>query len=216
MLAYSHENHTYVIDPHYLTIRPLKKIWDQDKSKDKKIATALLMWLYHMYNPHSPYMNHRNQIKSVEIVSAVFPKEYVKSKLEELETALAKVSDNEVKEAVKLEFNSGVYDPSIEPGMEQAIAWYRSHLKQTPLWNAYEAYKEAMYNLSKIISDPTSAAAQIRTASQELDALPGKMEKMRQQAERDEAMTLKVAGDRHVKRSERLSSELKAKERITG
>lgn len=212
MLAYSTENHTYVIDPHYLTIRPLKKIWDQDKSQDKEVATALLMWLYHMYNPHSPYMNHRNQIKSVEIVAAVFPKKYVKERLDQLAQQIEKVNETEA----PVELKPTVYDPSTEPGMEEAIAWYRAHLKQTPLWNAYEAYKEAMYNLSKIISDPTSAAAQIRTASQELDALPGKMEKMRQQAERDEAMTLKVAGDRHVKRGERLTSELKAKEKMTG
>lgn len=211
MLVYDNSRHRFVIDPHYLTIKPLRKIWDSDKSSGKEIATSLLMWLYHMYNPHSPFRDHRNSTKSMAVVDAVFPKAYVEEKLKYIKERLEAVKDNEVAETAKL--SVAYYSPEDEPGMTAAISWYTSHLKQTPLWNAYESYKEAMYNLSKIISDPQATASQIRTASQELDTLPLKMEKMRQQAEKDEAQTLKVSGDRHVKRSERIAQEAKANSR---
>lgn len=211
MLAYDTKSHRYIIDPHYLSIIPLRAIWDADKSKDKEIATSLLMWLYHMYNPHSPFRDHRNTLKSMAIVESCFPKKYVQEKLDLIKADLEKVPENEVK--ADTEIKLPVYDPALEPGMDVAIQWYQKHLKQTPLWNAYEAYKEAMYNLSKIIRDPTANAQSIRTASNELDTLPVKMDKMRQQAEKDEAMTLKVSGDKTVKRGERLEQERKGKNR---
>lgn len=211
MLAYSSSGKAFVIDPHYLTIIPFRKIWDNDKSPGKKIATALLMWIYHMYNPHSPFRDHRNAIKSQAIVESVFPKEYVQSKLKEVELALSKVKDNEIKKTVSLEM--GVYNPEDERFMGDAIKWYTNHLKQTPLWYSYESYKESMYNLAKIIRDPTSSASMIKTASQELDTIPVKMDKMRQQAERDEAMTIKIAADKTIKRGERLPNEVVDKKR---
>lgn len=207
MLIYDAKNHKYIIDPHYLNIKPVAAVWESDTKKDKPIATALLMWMYHMYNPHSPYRDYRNLTKSLDIIEATFPKDYITERLKVLEQALTAINETDK----PVELKPMVYDPAGEPNMESAIAWYQHHLKQTPLWNAYESYKEAMYNLSKIIRDPNSTAVQIKTASMELDTIPGKMDKMRKQAEKDEAMTIKVSGDKPIRRSEMLEQEIKSK-----
>lgn len=226
MLVFDSTHSQYEIDPHYLNIKPLLKIWHNDTSPKKGIAKAKLMWLYHMYNPHSPFRDYRNITKSLEIVKSTFPASYLAQKEREFQEL---IDDANRKNKDIEDFNKKVeqgkdmkeplevpdlklYDPEYDEEMQEAIRWYRDyHLKQTPLWTAYESYKEAMNNLSTIVRDPDSTANDIRIASTELDTIPLKMEKMRQQAVKDEAQQLKVAGDKNIKRSEMLPNDRKKK-----
>jgi len=226
MLVWSTEANQFVIDPHFLTIIPLRKIWDADKSKDKPVANAKLLWMYHRYNPHSPFNQHRNSDKSRAIVEATFPKAFLQEKekglirliaeanaknreMDELynKTVAEEVTVEKQKQVVKPEHafvpTLKLYDPEEEEDMEDAIKWYLKYLKQTPLWAAVESYKEAIYNLSDAIKKKTSTPNEIKIASIELDQLPARMERMRQQAIKDEAQTLKVSGDKNIKKRER-------------
>lgn len=220
MLVFNNTLSEWIVDPHYLTILPFKDIWDRDKLKNKEIAKATLAWIYHMYNPRSPFKEYKKSIKSLEIVRAVFPKWFLDikeselkdliekaAKIKEEQDAILEKEEREGKKAgrpKKLVMPSlKPYDPADDETLSEAINWYKQHLEQTPLWDAYNGYGDAMYNLTTIIRNPNSSAAEIRTASQELDTIPLKREKMRQQAEKDEAITLKVQGDKNIKRSEK-------------
>lgn len=223
MLVFDKATSSYIIDPYYLTINPIKAVYLAEKKKE--IGEAKLIWLYHMFNPHSPYRQYKNSEKSSKIVMDTFPKWYIDQKEKDIQQVIdeatkknEQLSESAVTEGGKIEKPKKkekvfvptlrLYDPAEEELMEAAISWYRDyHLKMTPLWNGYHSYKEAIYNLSKIVADPKSSAGDIKTASIELDSLPLKMEKMRQQAEKDEAMQLKVQGDKNIKRSERLDSD---------
>jgi hypothetical protein len=219
MLVFDPRSNEWIIDPHYLGIIPLAKVYKTKYGHQK------LLWMYHMYSPHSAFKAYANKGKSEAIVKAYFPKDFLdeyESKLQALiDEAIMKnqemdaIADTEVtpEGEIKPKKKKDVfvpklrlYDPAEEPGMDQAIEWYRGHLKKTPLWFSYNAYKEAMYNLSTIIQDPGRGASEIRAASQELDTLPLKMEKMRQQAEKDEAMMLQVSGDKDIKDSEKVET----------
>lgn len=226
MIVLDSDTGKYVIDPHYLSIIPFGKIMDDDDSLNKVIGTAKLLWIYHMYNPHSPFRDFSNGDKSHSIVEATFPKwfieqeetslvkriEEIQLKNKSIEEFIADTAVDEKGEVVLSKKELGfvpklkIYDPYNDELIVEAADWYRSHLQKTPLWQAYEAYKEAMYNLSKIISDPESNAASISSASKELDTIPLKMEKMRQQAIKDEASTLKVTGDKNIKRGEKIQN----------
>lgn len=213
MLVFDKASSRYFIDPHYLTILPFKRIWDEDKSSNKEIATARLMWIYHMYNPRSPYREYKQDTKSYEIVKDTFPRKFLQQKEKELVELIEEATRKNIdlpEGTEKIEIPKlRQYDPEQDSDMEEAISWYLSHLEKTPLWDAYNSYSAAMYNLSGIIADPESSANDIRIASQELDTLPRKRENMRQQAVKDEAMMLKVQGDKNIKRSERLPEERK-------
>lgn len=232
------ENGKYIIDANYLNIIPFNNIWKSDSSKNKEIALAKLMWIYHMYNPHSPFRDYRNAIKSKAIVEATFPTWYIKEKETLLKNKIAeanKKNKDSAKEMKSLEESNKpdddgaqvksdnkkiklvfvptlkLYEPEDDESLEEAIEWYKSHLRQTPLWTAYESYKEAIYNLSKIVADPQTGASDIKTASNELNTLPKKMEDMRQQAVRDEANLMQIAGDKNIKRGEMLPAEMQRK-----
>lgn len=232
MLIWSTEKNDYVIDPHYLTIIPLRKLYDSDKTILKKVGTAKLLWLYHRYNPHSPFAQVRNSEKSKRIVESTFPKDFlleyekgIKAIIEDANHKNREIdldneklveqlkSDTENKEKkIKLKEHVFIptlrlFDPETEPEFEEAIKWYtEDHLKSTPLWAAYESYKEAIYNLSEAIRDKESSPNEIKIASIELDQLPARMERMRQQAVKDEAQTEKISGDKDLKKRERLPS----------
>jgi hypothetical protein len=219
MLVYNSELNKYVVDPHFLTIIPFKKVSAQECGDEK------LIWIYHMYNPHSPFRDYKNSLKCSSIIQSVFPKSFIDKQEQNLKlfieeanrknkeldemSDLAVNENNEVidnPEKIKKHFvpRGTSYEPDTDDDVKIAAEWYKEHLKQTPLWFAYESYKEAIYNLSTIIRSPLKTAAEIKTASVELDNLPIKMEKMRLQAEKDEANTLKVSGDRNIKRSEKM------------
>jgi len=224
MLVFDNTTNKYVVDPHYLNIIYFRRILDTDTTHKKEIGNAKLLWIYHMYNPHSPFRDHRNKDKSQAIVEATFPKWFIEQQEKSLQAviddAILKnqeldiisdtiVEGGEVKPKKKVEYfvpALRIYDPLEDKVIKEAAEWYINHLQSTPLWQAYNAYKEAMYNLSKIISDPEATAQSIRAASTELDTIPLKMEKMRQQAIKDEAMTLKITGEKNIKRSEKIES----------
>lgn len=225
MLVFNPADSTYIIDPHYWTLIPFKNIRDKDTSKNKQISQAKVLWIYHMYNPHSPFRDYRNKDKSAAIVAATFPKAFVEEQEKALQhlidEANAKNKDLDSLSDTVVEGSEVVvkkkeyahvptlrtYDPLDDEDVSAAAEWYQQdHLQSTPLWYSYESYKESMYNLSDIIRDKNTSATNIRAASQELDTIPLKMEKMKQQAIKDEAVTLKIAGDRNIKRGERIES----------
>jgi len=236
MLVWSNETNKYVIDPHYLNIIPFRKIWDADKHHRKEIAEAKLLWIYHRYNPHSPFKDYKNSEKSRAIVLATFPKWFLDEKekgiqaliddaiaknkdIDELNLKALEGKEEEDKKKIKQRDHVFVptlrlYDPEDDETLQDAITWYTGHLKQTSLWAAVDSYKEGIYNLSKIISNPNSTPLEIKTASIELDQLPARMERMRQQAIKDEAQTLKVSGDKNIKKRERTVGGSSSKKQV--
>jgi hypothetical protein len=233
MLVFNPITKKSVIDPHYWTIIPFKRI--RDSEKDYDIAECKLMWIYHMYNPHSPFKDYRNRDKSAAIVAATFPKSYIEEKEKQLQAKIDEaVLKNQELDALSDTVVEGsevvprkkphhhhvptlkIYDPLEEKLVQEAAEWYhKEHLKKTPLWYSCESYKESMYNLADIIRDPRSSAPNIRAASQELDTIPNKMEKMKVQAIKDEAATLQIAGDKNIKRGERVESYISRRTRRT-
>lgn len=216
MLVFNSHKNEYEIDPHFLSIIPFQKVLKQECGYQK------LLWIYHMFNPHSQFKNYQNNKKSNAIVQAYFPKAFLDKKEKALQSLIDEailknkeidlladtvVEDGELKPKKQSHVfvpKLKLYDPEEDDGMEEAIDWYKNHLKETPLWFAYESYKEAIYNLGTIVRKSTATAGEISTASKELDTLPRKMEQMRQQAEKDEAMTIKVSGEKNIKRSEKV------------
>jgi DNA segregation ATPase FtsK/SpoIIIE-like protein len=164
-----------IIDPSLLNIGVFRVIYERDKSSDKREAFSILGWIYFMYHPKSFYREYKNAEKSYRIIVDTFPKKYQE------------------------------WDPDTDELAQKAIEFYKQNLMKTPLWDATDALKEAMYNLSKIIRDPESTASDIRTASNELDALPDKYTRMRQKAEEEETvMKIEAKGDKEIKRLEQL------------
>lgn len=246
MLIYNQSTGEYVIDPHYLSIIVFKRIWDNDEHPEKEIAQAKLMWIYHMYNPHSPFRDYRQSEKSASIVKAVFPQYYIEAREKDLQMIILEANtknkdtdilNKEIEEQMEFDKKSKNFDPHdkmyqlrpkifvptlriYNPGeddndMLPAIEWYKEdHLKHTPLWNAVSAYDEAMYNLADVIRNRQSTPNDIKIASTELDLIPLKREKMRQQAVKDEAQTLKVQGDKNIKRGEKLPIDRKRQPKV--
>jgi cell division protein FtsB len=237
MLVYSIYHNAYVIDPHYLEITPIKKVWDWDNSLNKEIATALLVWMYNAYNPRSPFKNYQKSKRPHEAYLAQsFPEWYVKKQekimRDEMERAIRQAKEDAVaksdakegepakKKKTKLPVDDDpetrskllqlTYDPEKDPIIQDAIEWYtQRHLKQTSLWYAAESFAEAMYNLGQIVRDPDSTAQEIKAASQELEQLPRRKRQMEEQAEKDEAHLLKVVGEKDIKRHERLPENIR-------
>lgn len=206
MLIYSEAHGRYVIDPHFLTIKPLGAVWRRYPEKQHLIGDCMLMWMYHMYNPRSPFNQAKNSTKSMKILEATFPKEFLDKKNKELLEQIEKANPEERAPDARPVY----WEPIMEPDMEAAVKWYREeHLTDTPLWFAVESYKEAIYNTSAIIRNPQSSAGEIKSASATLDELPKLMHKMREQAEKDEAITLKVQGDKQIKRGERVPEHIR-------
>src|SRR5688500_1976777 len=90
MLIYSPHHGKFIIDPHYWTIIPFKAIRDADKSKDKVFAEAQVMWIYHMYSPHSPFKEYKKSSKSDAIVQSTFPKGLIEVKQKERDEDIRK------------------------------------------------------------------------------------------------------------------------------
>lgn len=49
------EDYTVKIDPEALLLKPIRRVWDKDKSKDKSNAMRDLAYMYFMYDPRSDY-----------------------------------------------------------------------------------------------------------------------------------------------------------------
>jgi hypothetical protein len=62
-------NGRIVVDPNTLTIPPVRKIWEADKSKNKDKALNILAAIYFFADPKSPYHNFPEKIKIEEIES---------------------------------------------------------------------------------------------------------------------------------------------------
>jgi len=232
MLIFDIQKAKYIVDPHFWTILPFKKIREADKNPDKHIAECKAIWIYHMYNPHSPFRDHRNKEKSDVIVRATFPKSFLEVEERKLQALIndAVIKNKEIDVLSDTVVEGGemvvkhkeyahvptlrLYDPAEDENVLQAAEWYKNHLQQTPLWYSYESYKEAMYNLSDIIRDRSSSASNIKSASSELDLIPLKMEKMKQQAIKDEATTVKIQGAKSIKRGEMLESHASRKQKL--
>lgn len=55
MKLFKYEGYDVVVAPEALTLKPFKKIWDKDKSKDKIKATDNFAFLYFFCDPRSDY-----------------------------------------------------------------------------------------------------------------------------------------------------------------
>jgi hypothetical protein len=192
MYVYSEYHKQFVLDPHLLSIIPFKRVWEKDKTKDKRHATAKILYLYHCFHPKSDFFEKQKSVRPTLVVQATMAKE-----LHE--------------ECLRWEpFASEKEASFMDEDMWGALRYYvDEYLKLDPLWDSVEAFNEAIYNLNNILKDKNASPQSIRIASNELDDLPKKREKMRQQAEARQAFTLKVAGDKKIRRSERLPSDSK-------
>lgn len=168
----------FTIDPNILIIKCFSDIYNADPSYRKQDALSKMMWIHHMYHPHSLFRDYKPEIKSYEIKKAVCSNELLTYWDETTDELVIKASD-----------------------------WYKAHVRKNSLWDAYDSYNIAVYNLSKIISNPESNASEISKARQELDMIPISLKKMKQQAEAaDAVMFEKIAGDKKIKMKERLPS----------
>lgn len=50
-------NHNVTFSPQALLLKPFKDIWDKDKTKDKKMASKYLAFLYYMADDRSDFMH---------------------------------------------------------------------------------------------------------------------------------------------------------------
>lgn len=55
MKLFKYEGYEVKVAPEALTLKPFKKLWDRDKSKDKERATMELSFLYFYCDPRSDY-----------------------------------------------------------------------------------------------------------------------------------------------------------------
>lgn len=191
MYVYSEYHQDFVLDPHMLSIRPFQAIWQKDKTPGKRQATAKILYFYHLFHPKSEFFNKKKKERSRLIIEACFPKE-----LHE--------------EALKWEpYNHPQEATGLDDDMWAALTWYKQNLNLDPYWDSVQAFDQAMYNLNDKLRSESSTASEIRIASNELDDLPKKREKMLKIAESKQAFTLSVKSDKKIRRSERLPSEAK-------
>jgi hypothetical protein len=172
------------LDPNMLGIGCLKKIFDRDKSKNKELGTAQLLWLYYMYHPKSTFNKYKNSEKSKAIIESVFP----------------------------VEHQTWNFVPEDDKHFDTAREWYINHIKKlgNPLWHSVEALKEAIYNTNQKMLNPMSSANELRTADELLKVLPVSLRRMEQQAEQEDLITDEtIAGDKSIKRGEKLPDNSK-------
>lgn len=66
------KNQQVIVSPEALTLAPFKKLWDKDKTKDKKHALADFTFMYQMYRYSSIFQNIINEdIRAEEIMKVV-------------------------------------------------------------------------------------------------------------------------------------------------
>lgn len=68
MKLFKYEGYEVRVAPEALTLKPFKKIWDRDKSKNKERATSELSFLYFYCDPRSDYQYIVNDEDRMEAV----------------------------------------------------------------------------------------------------------------------------------------------------
>ena len=147
------------------------------RDKTKDLAKAQIGWLYHMYHPKSTYRDMRDEQKNISIILATFPKK-----------------------------DQG-WDIEHDPIMKVAEEWYKEKLKNTPIWDSVKAIEQSIYQLNDILRDAKASAYEKKSALDMIsnDVQP-KLRKLREQAERDEIVDIKIKGDKDIKASEKLEN----------
>ena len=68
MRLFKYEGYEVRVAPEALTLRPFKKLWDRDKTKDKEKATLELSLLYFFCDPRSDYQYITNEEDRLDAV----------------------------------------------------------------------------------------------------------------------------------------------------
>lgn len=165
------------IDPQYLTITCIYEVWKRDKAKDKATAKAQIGWLYHMHHPKSTYRDMRDSQRNISVILATFPKA------------------------------AQAWDIETDPIMKVAEAWYKEKLSNTPIWDTVRAIEQSVYQLNDILRDSKASAYEKKSALETVsnDVQP-KLRKLKEQAERDEIIDIKVKGDKDIKSLEKIEN----------
>lgn len=164
----------FTIDPQYLGVLVNREIWERDESPGKELAIAQLSWIYYMYHPKSMYRDSRDEQRSATIIIDHFPK------------------------------GTWEWNPDDDPKHQKAVAWYKSKLGHTPIWDSVRAIEQSVYQFNDVLRDPNASANDKRVALEQVtDVIQPKLKKLREQAERDEIIDIKIKKDEHVKFGER-------------
>lgn len=167
----------FTIDPQYLSIKVIRNIWDRDPSPKKELATAQIGWLYHMYHPKSIYRDMREEQRSISIIMATVPKTH---------------------------WN---WDAELDDDFQPALKWYKTKLGETPIWDSVRAIEQSIYQLNQTLRDPLASASEKKTALELVsDVIQPKLRKLREQAERDEIIDIKIKADKDIKGGEKLEN----------
>lgn len=176
-------NSNYEIDPNILAIIPFKKIWERDKHPHKENAKAQLMWIYYMHNPRSEFRSYARHLKSTAIMDVVFPK------------------------GVHTE-----WDGEKDELVQEAVTWYRKHVRNNPFWDTWEAYKVAMERLRNTLMKEDTSVYEMAKARTELDAWPKSLKKMEEEAIKEDMILDATALKKDIKPGEELPKNQRRKD----
>lgn len=172
----------FTIDPQYLGVLVINKIWERDDSKDKALAIAQISWIYYMYHPKSIYRDSLDSQRSISIIMEHFPKQHWD------------------------------WDPDKDEDHEFAVKWYKTKLGSTPIWDSVRALEQSVYSFNAIIrSADASANEKAKAIEQVADVIQPKLKKLRDQAESDEIIDIKIKKEGHVKFGEKKENVAKGK-----
>jgi hypothetical protein len=177
------QGNKFTIDPNILAIIPFKKIWERDKHPHKENAFAQLMWIYYMHNPRSEFRSYAQHEKSVAILEVVFPK------------------------GVKTE-----WDGEKDELVQEAVTWYRKHVRKNPYWDTWEAYKTAMERLRNKLVDANTTIYEMAKARTELDAWPSSLKKMEAEAIKEDMILDSTSVKKDIKPGEELPKNQRHKD----
>jgi hypothetical protein len=168
------KNGRFQLDELYLGIIPLRALYTTASEDDYALGEAKCLFVYYQIHPKSPFREYSESKRPAAIIKSTFPKQFQS------------------------------YDPFGDLLMLAAMDWYKNHLRHNPLHYAVASMQEVIYQFSDILMNPNATAADKKIAITELDNLPKKLQKLTEQAEKQEIVTDDIVGDRRIKKSERL------------
>lgn len=67
------DNGKVVLEADLFTISAFRIIWERDKTPNKEEAIAFISYIFHFYNPRSPYFNYTEALREPAIIEREFP-----------------------------------------------------------------------------------------------------------------------------------------------
>lgn len=99
------------IEPIVLLVPEFRKVWEADKTKDKKAAQKKFLYMYHMCNFKSPYANKSGVERHNEIVRDYFnkktwePSKYVQTAIDKYKSLATTAEQRMLQDAIEMSAN---------------------------------------------------------------------------------------------------------------